>query len=304
MLCMAEHAALGPLCESQYGAVSRTQLRGLGLAYGQIATKVRQGVFVERYPGVFLVGRRRDDFKQEAMAAVLAAGAGAVLARRAVGAIRGTPNLPRWPEVLVDSRRHLEVPGLTVIRTRRLDPQDITTVFGIPATTGERTFVDLADVYSPEKLRPLVDHFLINRLANRTKLAARAAALVHPRRAGPRRILTLLEEWPEVKREIGSEFELGLYRLLMGAGLELPVAQHELQTPLGVKFVDFAYPQKRLALEADSYLWHGSRRAFERDRARSQELIALGWRPLPITWGDVRYQPERVADLVRRALGV
>ncbi|MGH2719200.1 MAG: endonuclease domain-containing protein [Actinomycetota bacterium] len=299
---MAEHHTVVALWETQYGVVSRIQLRALGLTYDQIATKVRQGLLAERHRGVFLVGRRQDDFKQEAMAAVIAGGDGAVLARRAAGALRGIPNITRWPEVLVDSRRHIKVPGLTVIRTRNLAAEDVTTVFGIPATTGERTLVDLADVYSPAKLRPMVDNFLIHRVANRTKLATRAGALAHPGRAGPRRVLALLDEWPEVKREIGSEFELGLYRILMGAGLELPIPQYEVQTPFGVKFIDFAYPRVKLALEADSYLWHASRLAFERDRARAQELIALGWRPLPITWGDVRYRPERIVDLVGRAL--
>jgi len=299
---MAERYDLALESETQYGVISRARLRDLGLTYRQIATKVRQGFLYERYKGVYLVGRRKDDFKQEAMAAVVAAGEGAVLGRRAAGALRGIPNLPRWPEVLVDASRHIEVPGITVIRTRTLRPEDITPVFGIPSTGGERTLIDLAEVYSAEKLGPVLDHCLIHRVASRAKLEARARSLTCRGRVGPSRVLALLEDFPVTKRPIGSEFELGLYRILLRAGLELPIPQYEVATPSGLRFIDFAYPLRKLALEADSYLWHGSRRAFERDRARAQELFSLGWRVLPITWGDVRYRPDWIADLVAGAL--
>jgi len=36
-------------------------------------------------------------------------------------------------------------------------------------------------------------------------------------------------------------------------------------------------------MEADSYLWHASLADWQRDRARNNELIALGWSILPLT---------------------
>jgi very-short-patch-repair endonuclease len=83
----------------------------------------------------------------------------------------------------------------------------------------------------------------------------------------------------------------------------LPVPQYRLQLPDGtIVFLDFAYPEVKLAIEADSYLWHASLADWQRDRGRNGEVIALGWAILPITWDTVRFHRERAAGLVARAL--
>jgi very-short-patch-repair endonuclease len=54
-----------------------------------------------------------------------------------------------------------------------------------------------------------------------------------------------------------------------------------------------------LAIEVDSYTWHMDRKAFERDRRRDNELRALGWTVFRFTWAMLRFEPERVIDLIR-----
>jgi very-short-patch-repair endonuclease len=66
--------------------------------------------------------------------------------------------------------------------------------------------------------------------------------------------------------------------------------------------LDFAYPEERLAIEADSYRHHSSLTDWSRDRVRNNELVALGWRILPITVLDLAHRPGHVADQVTRAL--
>ncbi|HWD07961.1 MAG TPA: hypothetical protein VHA57_02585 [Actinomycetota bacterium] len=106
-----------------------------------------RGTIFERYRGVFFVGRRLDNSKEEAMAAVKAAGEGAVLARRAAGALRNIPNMPRCPQIVISAEHGISLPGIKVIRSRILPPEDIASVHGIPATSGERTLLDLAEVF-------------------------------------------------------------------------------------------------------------------------------------------------------------
>lgn len=55
-------------------------------------------------------------------------------------------------------------------------------------------------------------------------------------------------------------------------------------------------------LEAEGFIWHGHRTAWERDRARDHRLIAVGWTLIPLTWGLVHGNPRTLAELVRRAL--
>ncbi len=66
--------------------------------------------------------------------------------------------------------------------------------------------------------------------------------------------------------------------------------------------VDFAWPDLRLALEADGFRWHSGRARFDRDRARRNELTLLGWRIIHVTWTDLDERPEKVIESVRRVL--
>lgn len=69
--------------------------------------------------------------------------------------------------------------------------------------------------------------------------------------------------------------------------------------------VDLAYPAALLAIEADGYEFHSSRRDLQRDRARQNALVRLGWTVYRVTWEDATRHAERVrsdvATLLSRA---
>lgn len=290
------------LAARQYGIVTLSQLLEAGLTRRQIANRLHAGHLVEVHRGTYRVPGSPRCFEQVAMAATKAV-EGSLLFRRGAGALYDLPGVPRWPELLIPASRRTRLPGLTVVRSRAVADEDRAMVRGIPVTSGERTLVDLAGAYARDRLRPILDHALIHGMASRSKLEARADALCRGGLAGPALVLDLLAEWPVSKRPIGSEYELQLYRVLDAAGIERPIPQYEVTIAPGqVRFLDFAWPARKLALEADSFLWHGTRKAFERDRARLQELVALGWRILPIVWGQLRHHPGEVVDLIERAL--
>jgi len=60
--------------------------------------------------------------------------------------------------------------------------------------------------------------------------------------------------------------------------------------------VDFCWPDRRLVVEADSYEFHGTPAAFERDRRRDQLLKAAGWERLRVTWRQVNEHPQQVIE--------
>lgn len=97
-----------------------------------------------------------------------------------------------------------------------------------------------------------------------------------------------------------SAFERRLLALLATAGLPLPVAQFEVRLPGGGEArLDFAYPAHRLAVEADSYRYHSSKRDWARDHTRNRALTAAGWRILPVTWDDLDSPAEFLAAVSR-----
>jgi hypothetical protein len=62
--------------------------------------------------------------------------------------------------------------------------------------------------------------------------------------------------------------------------------------------VDCRWPEQRLTVELDSYRYHGSRRAWEQDRAREREARARGDEFRRYTYGDVEEEPRlMLADL-------
>ena len=104
---------------------------------------VDKGLLITEYAGVYRLGHAAPGTEATYLAAVLAAGDGAVLARRAAGHLmRLLRGAPRPPEVIARNERRIK--GVKVERCRRLDPRDTALFNGIPTTTVARTLVDLA----------------------------------------------------------------------------------------------------------------------------------------------------------------
>jgi hypothetical protein len=144
----------------------------------------------------------------------------------------------------------------------------------------------------------MLDYALAYRLVTRAQLEARAAGRKHDDV-----LRQLLDERPATARPMGSEFEACLFRGLQEAGLPLPVPQYRVLMDDGSEvFLDFAYPDVKLAIEADSYIWHASLADWQRDRARNNELITFGWSILPLTYDLVVHVPAEAARQVARAL--
>jgi very-short-patch-repair endonuclease len=143
----------------------------------------------------------------------------------------------------------------------------------------------------------MLDYALARRLVTRAQVEARATGRKHDDV-----LRELLDERPATARPMGSEFEACLFRGLREAGLPLPIAQYRVLMDDGSEvFLDFAYPDVMLAIEADSYLWHASLADWQRDRARNNELIALGWSILPLTYDLVVHHATEAARQVRGA---
>lgn len=62
-----------------------------------------------------------------------------------------------------------------------------------------------------------------------------------------------------------------------------------------IGIVDFAFPERRLAIEVDGYEAHMGLRAFGHERVRDRALRAAQWVPLHFTWNEVDKRDPRVA---------
>jgi very-short-patch-repair endonuclease len=292
----AERAVLA-LARRQHGAISRRQALSLGMSRGAIGHRLATGEWLPAFQGSYVLAGTARTFEQKMAAGRLAVGEDAVASYRGAAALLGMPGVPRWVELTVPRASRIEVRGIISHRTRCLPPQDVAEIQGIPATTAGRTIADLAPVYPKAKVGRLLDYAQAERLVTRAEMEARATGRKHDDV-----LRELLDERPATPRPMGSEFEAALFRILLDAGLPLPVAQYGVLMPDGTYvYVDFAYPDLLLILEADSYIWHVSLDAWRRDRERNSELVVMGWSILPITWDLVRFGAAEVARRVGRA---
>ncbi|MEH3076963.1 MAG: DUF559 domain-containing protein [Quadrisphaera sp.] len=201
-----------------------------------------------------------------------------------------------------------KLPHVTVRRNRRLTPAAATglvphwshlpdvDVDGL-VTTPLRTVVDCARVMPfPEALaiadsamrRRLVEEGELRDRAERTRGAGRQAVLRVARHASP---------------EPANPFESALRGIAIDAG----VSGLHPQLPLEVRgsFIrpDLVDPRLRLVAEADSFEWHGGRRALASDCRRYDELVANGWTVLRFAWEQVMFDQEWVAEMLTSAAG-
>jgi very-short-patch-repair endonuclease len=78
--------------------------------------------------------------------------------------------------------------------------------------------------------------------------------------------------------------------------------QPELNVVLHGYEVDCLWRGARLVVEVDGYAFHGSKRAFVRDRRRDAVIIAAGMRVLRVTWHQLTRERDRTLAQLAQAL--
>jgi len=223
------------------------------------------------------------------MAAVLACGEGAVLSHTSAGELWGIVRRARRgggrgeepPPVHVTVRgdggrkRHR---GIRLHRSSTLTSTQCTRRDGIPATTPARTLADLRPVLSQAKWASAFREAEFLRLPIGNALDGRNRTTQRPR----------------TRTELESLF------IRMVRRHRLP--QPEVNVKVDRTEVDFLWRPQRLIVETDGWESHGTRSAFEEDRARDARLTVLGYEVLRFTWRQIESEPRTVAGTIRAVL--
>jgi very-short-patch-repair endonuclease len=292
----SDDAAIAALADRQYGAVARRQLIALGIGPRAIEHRLAKGRLHPLYRGVYAVGDRALPPEAAWMAGLLAAGPGAVLSHRSAAVVW---RIVRRDGVLVEAttpvaRRRRS--GL-ILHTADLAPDEVTLHRGLPVTTVPRTLLDIAAVLPRRRLERALDEAEVLRLGD--ALPLRHLVERHAGRRGVETLRGLLDDAVIGSTATRSELEDRFRALVDEAGLPRPRVNHTVQVRGRLFELDCAWPSQRIAVELDGHVFHGTRSAFERDRARDRMLQAAGWRVIRITWRQLAQQPQAVvSDLV------
>lgn len=284
-------ARIARLAAAQHGVVALDQLRALGVGVGAVNTRVRAGRLHRLHRGVFAVGHSRLSREGRWLAAVLALGDGAVLSHASAGALWDLrPSSAAAIHVTVPTpggRRSRR--GIVVHRSGALHPRDVARRHGIPVTSVARTLLDLATTLADGPLTRAVERALVLRLFDLARLTE--AIDRNPARRGAgrlARVVASLRDEPALTR---SELEGQMLDLCAASGLVSP----EINALLAGCEVDFLWRNERLVVETDGHEHHGTRSAFERDRARDARLTALGYRVVRVTYRQLVRERDVVA---------
>jgi len=300
---MAERSAndrreqlLARMAELQHGVISRAQLVDLDFGDDAIARFVRIGRLHRLHPSVYAVGHRILGPNGRRKAATLSV-RDSVVGDRYAGAFHALRPYSGVPELIVKGDRGCRArPGVRVRRVRHLHPADVTVIDAIPVTTVARTLLDCAVVVGDGVGR------MITRAEQREVFdlnEVRAAIDRAPRHRGTKPLLAALAALHPESAWTRSDLELAMLALCAQAGLPAPVCNAMVE---GFE-VDFLWTSGRLVGEADSWEFHKTRAAFQRDRLRDRALLLAGYRVLRFTYADVEHHPDRVLADLRRALG-
>jgi Transcriptional regulator, AbiEi antitoxin/Protein of unknown function (DUF559) len=259
----------------QHGIVTREQLAAVGIDKSGVTRRVAAGRLHRLHRGVYAVGHLSLSWRGRWLAAVLAAGDGAVLSHASAAAlwkflqpIEGPVHVS-LPAVV----NRMPRPGLRLHRSRTLARRDVTRTHGIAVTTPARTIEDIRGEVTPHLFRR----------------ALRQAEL-----AGHR-----VPHLGVVKRT-RSDLELLFLALCEAHGLPRP----EVNVRVGPYLVDFLWPAERVAVETDSWEYHHGSVAFEEDHERDLALGARGLTVRRYTGDQLEAASDAVAADLRQALGL
>jgi predicted transcriptional regulator of viral defense system len=291
-----EDDAIAALAGRQHGVVSRAQLAELGIRAGAIKHRTSVGRLHPLHRGVYAVGHRA--LRREAwwMAAVLAAGPGAALSYRSAAELWGIRNGSRT-RVEVSVPRHRRSTTRLEVHVVDMQPDEVTLYRGIQVTTPARTLLDLAAVITEQHLNAAFQEAEVRRLTSPTSLDALVAR--YAGRQGTRAIQQVLTQHHDRGRTIPTSLlERRFLALLDAHGLPRPEINHI--SPNGE--LDATWHEQRLVVECDSFATHGTREAFERDRAKDRALQVAGWRVTRVTWRQLIDDGDVVARQIAALL--
>jgi very-short-patch-repair endonuclease len=258
--------------------------------------RISRGRLHRVHQGIYAVGHTILTDWGRWMAAVLAAGHGAVLSHTAAAALWGMrPWRDRRIHVTATAQR--KRPGIQIHRSR-LPADEVTVEDGIPVTTPARTLFDLAAVVSPEQFRRAVKEAGVKRLWGPLSLADLLER--HRRRPGAAVIRAVIAT--PCRGVTRNDVEEALATLIRRARLPHPLFNVPLK--LWSRFIepDCMWPEQRVIVEVDGYETHGTRDSFESDRARDRALTATGWHVVRVTWRQLRAEPEAIVRDLRALL--
>lgn len=289
----------------QYGLITRTQLESVGASGGLIATRVGNQRLLRICDGLFALGRPIRTQRAIYMAAVLAAGDGALLTgmsaanhwemRRHNGPVEVVRPESRKPARFWMNGEGIAHPTQVVVRRSRSLPEiDRTFHHGIPTLNPSRVLMGLAAVFSLDELRKSFLNADLKGLLKESELRSCVARSKGWKGIGNFRSM-VQRRHPDMKdvKTLGEGLMIDIFE-------DFRLGRPKVNRRKGRYFPDFRFPSIDLIIEFDGADSHSGRLAFLEDTHRENDLREEGAQVIRFSWEEVTTRRERVAKLVKQ----
>jgi hypothetical protein len=292
------YRAIADVADAQQGQATHAQLVKLGATASAIDYRRRAGLLRVTFARVYAIGHRALPRLWREMGAVLACGDDAFVSRHwAAAAWEVRPAASGDIDITAPYRRSARRAGIRIHRAKKIDPRDVTELEGVPIATPAFALLEIATDLTFEELERAFDDALTKQVM--TVAEARETLERHAGRPGCKRFEELAK--PDHTLQITrSWLEQRMKSLVGKGGLPLPVVN----VRKGRILPDFEWHQELVIVEVDGFRTHGTRRAFESDRARDAQLAANGWIVLRFTWRQLKYEPAVVLVRLAQTLAI
>lgn len=279
------------LAAKQSGVIRRDQALKW-LSAQQLQRRLDAGAWVSVLPCVFRVEGAPHSWLQDLKAIALWAGRGFAFSHQTAAALHGFRRYPEGP-LVVSVSRHLAAPAnITLVRVKPLKAKDVEVVKGLKVTKVLRTLVDLAALAPQKDVRAATDEALSRKWITVEDFATAVGKVKKAR--GVAFLRTLVGEYQGGDGPCESELESVLFELLDAAELPRPIRQRVVKIGDRVRRTDFCFEDFGVVVEADSFAYHSSPMAFEKDRQRYNSLTARGFKVLQWTWTAIQERPDEL----------
>ncbi|HEX3976606.1 MAG TPA: DUF559 domain-containing protein [Solirubrobacteraceae bacterium] len=267
--------------------MSRRQLYDLGYSRGRITRKVEYRRLHRIHRSVYAVGHTRLTAKGRWMSAVLACGPGAVLSHVDAAALHDLRRIGSGKISVTAPSRH-NLPGIRSHYVRTWHAQDSTVMDGIPVTSLARTYLDLAEILTQNRL---IEALEAGQRQSKLDVAALHAVMArNPGRHAIEPLTAAVAELTDDPPLIQSPAEQAFRELIRNHHLPQP----QFNVYVEGELVDAVWWEQRLVVEVDGWNFHRSKRSFANDRQRDRKLIRARFRAARFTSDEVVFEPAAV----------
>jgi very-short-patch-repair endonuclease len=283
---------IGAVAAQQDSLITWHQLRYLGLGLGAIEHRVKRGLLHRLHPGVFCWGTLVESPWMRARAALYAVGRGAIVTHDAAcGLIDIRPHPKGAIDITVIGRR-VRRAGIRAHNVDRIARGDVREIRGIAVSSPARALLEIAPRLTSRELADAVEQAQIKRLVTKRDIEQTIA------RAGPRPGVAALRALLEEPAFTRSWAERRVVALLRAARLPRPVFNARVE---GFE-VDALWRTHLVVLEYDSYAFHVTKAALERDRRKTAALQRGRYVVLRTTWRELTKESHALVARIAEAL--